>query len=302
MKIPWDVIIVGGGPAGLNAAVVLGRCMRKVILFDDSNQRNLSSSGMHNYLTRDGILPAEFLKISNREAKKFGVRVINEQVLTACKISGGFELEDKKGRVYHCRKILLATGLQDSLPRVKGFENFYGKSIFHCPYCDAWEVRNKKLGVYAKHKNAFELAISLTTWTSNVSYFTDGKGRLREHEIEELKRRKIEIFSEPVVEFRGQSGKLRSVVLQSNRSVSLDALFFANGYKQHSVLVEQLGCKLSGKKVVLTNRLQQTNIEGVYVAGDAARDMHFVVVAAAEGAKAGVVINKELQKEDSAQS
>jgi thioredoxin reductase len=295
----FDVIIVGGGPAGLNAAVVLGRCRRKVLLFDTGKQRNRSSHGIHNFLTRDDILPADFIELAKKEVKKYGVTMKKEEVTHAIKMKNGhFSITDKKEQTWFARKILIATGLADKLPPIEGIEELYGQSVFHCPYCDGWEVRDKKLGVYGRNKNGVELALSLLTWSSSVTYFTDGRKYLKTIETDKLQKYNIPVVTAPIQKLKGEKGKLKSILFKNNDQHLCDALFFVNGYNQQSRLAEQLGCLLSKKKVVLTNRLQQANVDGVYVAGDAAKDMHFVVVAAAEGAKAAVNINKELQKED----
>jgi thioredoxin reductase len=155
-----DCIIVGGGPAGLNAAVVLGRCRRKVLLFDTPQYRNRYSHGMHNYLTRDDIDPADFLKICQQELVKYSVAIKNAKVVQARKNDADvFVVKTEDGKTYH-GKLTIATGLEDPLPEVEGFKKLYGKSVFHCPYCDGWEVRDKKLAVYAKNKNALN-------WQSN---------------------------------------------------------------------------------------------------------------------------------------
>jgi thioredoxin reductase len=295
----YDVIIIGGGPAGLNAAVVLGRCRRKVLLFDSGKPRNRHSSGIHNYLTRDDILPRDFLHLSHKEIKKYGVRLLHIEVTGATKNEKGFfTVTDRKGVLYNAKKILIATGLTDTLPPLKGFEKFFGKSVFHCPYCDGWEVKDKQLGVYARNKNGVELALSLITWSRSVTYFTDGKKNLKSEEARILKQIGIPVITGEIQKLRGVGGKLKSIVLKNEEICPCDALFFVSGYSQQSHIIENLGCILNKQKVVVTNRFGQTNIPGVYVAGDASRDMHFVVVAGAEGAKAGVTINKELQKEE----
>jgi len=295
----YDVIIIGGGPAGLNAAVVLGRCRRKVLLFDSGKQRNRHSLGIHNYLTRDDILPGDFLHLSHKELRKYGVRLLRVEVSGVKKNEKGlFSVIDRKGVLYNTKKILIATGLNDRVPSLKGFEKFFGRSVFHCPYCDGWEVKDKQIGVYARNKNGFELALSLTTWSRSVTYFSDGKKTLKPEEASKLKQMGIPVVTGEIQILQGNGGKLTGIVLKNKEICPCNALFIVNGYSQQSHIVESLGCILNKKKVVLTNRFGQTNIAGVYVAGDASRDMHFVVVAAAEGAKAGVKINKELQKEE----
>jgi thioredoxin reductase len=293
-----DVIIIGGGAAGLNAAVVLGRCRRKVILFDAGKQRNLSSHGMHNYLTRDDILPAEFIKVSHSELKKYGVKLINRTIVSALKNNEGiFVAKDNKGTVYHAKKLLIATGLTDKIPEVPGFKEMYGTSVFHCPYCDGWEVRDKKLGVYAKNKEGWELALNLKGWSADVTLYTDGKKNVKPSQKEILDANNIEVVSLPLSKLEAKKGKLHKIIFKNGEEAFCDAMFFVNGYVQHCDLPKTFGCLMSKKGVVVANKVQQTNIPGLYVAGDASRDMHFVVVAAAEGAKAGVTINKELQQE-----
>ena len=295
----YDVIIVGGGPAGLNAAVVLGRCRREVLLFDTAKQRNRRSHGMHNYLTRDDILPMDFIQLAHKEIAKYGVTLIPAGVKHAEKNADGiFVTRDENEVIYYSKKILLATGLSDTLPDIPGFEDFYGKSVFHCPYCDGWEVRDKKIGLYARDKNGFELALSLLTWSKTVTYFSDGKNILTASQLKKLRQHGIEVIRTSVERLEGHGSQLKNVRLQNQGLVACDALFFVNGYTQQCDIVESLGCTLNNKRAVLVNRRQQSNMPGVYVAGDACKDMHFVVVAAGEGAKAGVNINKELQSEE----
>ncbi len=294
----YDVIIIGGGPAGLNAAVVLGRCRRKVLLFDHGKQRNRYSHGMHNYLTRDDVLPGEFLKISHKELQKYGVEVLHIEIKKASKTADDrFEIKDCNGKIYHSKKLILATGLSDIMPKIKGAEEFYGQSLFHCPYCDGWECADKKIGVYSKSKGGVELALTLITWSNDITLYTDGSKKIRQNDIKLLAQNNISVIEQRVISLEGENGKLKNIILKKGDAQPCDALYFSNGYEVQCDLVESLGCKTGKNNVAFTNKAQQTNIPGLYVAGDAARDMHFVVVAAAEGAKAGVYINKELNNE-----
>lgn len=294
-----DCIIVGGGPAGLNAAVVLGRCRRKVLLFDTATYRNQYSHGVHNYLTRDHVLPTEFLALAQKEVKKYGAKLIRKKVVNACKNDHGvFTVKDEDGSVYHAKKLLIATGLSDNLPDIPGFREFYGKAVFHCPYCDGWEIQDKEVGVYARNKNGYDLTLTLKCWTDRITLYTDGRNKLKPIEVETLVANGISIVAYPIASLEGKDDKLNYVRFKNADMRRCDALFFVNGFQMQCNLAETFGCDMSKKGVVLTNRYQQTNIEGLYVAGDASKDMHFVVVAAAEGAKAGVIINKELIKEE----
>lgn len=293
-----DVIIVGGGPAGLNAAVVLGRCHRRVLVFDTEQYRNRYSHGMHNYLTRDDILPGDFIKIARQEIQKYGIQLFNKKVVKGQKNKdGNFEVRDVDGGVHYAKKLLIATGLTDNLPEVEGFKELYGTSIFHCPYCDAWEVTDKRIGVYAKNKNGTELALSLKAWSQHVTLYTDGVNKLKPREKEELAANDIPVEMKKLSKVVGNNGQLEKIVFKNGEEQECDALFFVNGYTQHCNLAETFDCEMNRKGVIVTNRFQQTPTPGLYVAGDADKDMHLVVVAAAEGAKAATIINKELQKE-----
>ncbi len=293
-----DVIIIGGGPAGLNAAVVLGRCRRKVLVFDTLQQRNRWSHGMHNYLTRDDFLPTDFIKICHTEIAKYGIVLLLNRIVKARKNNEGiFEVNSEDGQTFYSKKLLIATGLADNVPPIEGFLEMYGRSVFHCPYCDGWEVRDKKLGVYARNKNGGDLAINLKAWSPHVTLYTDGKNKLKPQQEKELEALSIPVVRLPIARLQGNDGQLQNIVFTNGHTQPCDALFFVNGYTQQCNLAETFDCEVSSKGVIVTNRYQQTSTPGLYVAGDADKDMHLVVVAAAEGAKAGVTINKELQKE-----
>jgi thioredoxin reductase len=253
---------------------------------------------MHNYLTQDDILPADFLKIAHNELKKYDVELSRNKVVHARKNDKDiFIVRDEKGETYHSKKLLVATGLIDNLPEIEGFKEMYGKSVFHCPYCDGWELRNKKIGVYARDKEGWELALTLKIWTDDVTLYTDGKNKVKPSQQKQLDANNIPVVIYPFARIEGKDGQLKKIIFRNGSEYACDAIFFLNGFKQQCDLVEDFGCEVNKKGVVITNRLQQTKTSGLYVAGDASRDMHFVVVAAAEGAKAGVMINKELQQE-----
>ncbi|HEY0731082.1 MAG TPA: NAD(P)/FAD-dependent oxidoreductase [Chitinophagaceae bacterium] len=294
-----DVIIVGGGPAGLNAAIVLGRCQRSVLLFDTQEYRNRFSHGMHNYLTRDDILPTDFISLCHTELDKYEVNLIKKRITHARKDKDGlFIAKDEDGTLYYAKKMLIATGVRDHVPKVPGFEDLYGKSVFHCPYCDGWEVRNQRIGVYAPEKDGSELAISLKAWSNNVTLYTEGK-KIKKKQVELLHANGIIIDNRKFKRLEYEDDKLKNIVFKNGEEHPCDAIFFVNGYEQQCDLARVFNCEISKKGVVVTNRFQQTSTPGLFVAGDADKDVQFVVVAAAEGAKAGVIINKELIKENS---
>ncbi|WP_205501457.1 NAD(P)/FAD-dependent oxidoreductase [Rufibacter psychrotolerans] len=293
----YDVLIVGGGPAGLSAAMLLGRCMRKVALFDSGEYRNSYSHAMNGFITRDGTPPQEFLRLGREDLEKYEVEFKHKRIVKLAKEGELFRACDEEDQVYLSRKVLLATGLKDRWPQLPGAEPFYGTSIHHCPYCDGFESRNKPLAAYGKNRDAIGLSLSLKTWSSDVMLFTDGTHRLTREDRELLGRNKVQINTAAIERLEGEEGHLQRIVLRNGHVEHRQALFFSTGSDQHSDLARQLQCDFTSKGVVRTYKHQQTNVPGLYVAGDAARDMQLVIVAAAEGTKAAVAINMELQKE-----
>ena len=294
----YDVLIIGGGPAGLNAAMILGRSRRKVAVFDSGEPRNRWARNMNGFLSNDGMNPKEFIKKGREELAKYEVELIDRKVEAATYTKGEFILTDAEGQVYRSRKLLLATGLKDHLPQVEGIEDLYGKSVHHCPYCDGWESRDKAIAVYGKGRDGIGQALAMKNWSSDITLYTDGTNELTKKDLDLLKRNGVTYNTEKVTKLIGEDGQLKYVVTNGGKKHEQGAMFFSTGTEQQSDIGKHLGCEFTNDGVIKTHRLQKSNIPGLYVAGDAARDMQMVIVAAAEGAKAGVAINIELQQEE----
>ncbi|WP_202923656.1 NAD(P)/FAD-dependent oxidoreductase [Pontibacter fetidus] len=294
----YDVIIIGGGPAGLNAAMLLGRSRRKVIVFDNGKHRNRWAVHMNGFLGCDGMDPREFIRIGREEVEKYGVEIQYKVIVSATHTKGHFVVNDDEGTMYKAKKLLLATGLKDKLPEIDGIEAFYGKSVYHCQYCDGWESRGKALAVYGRNRDGIGQALAMKTWSSNVTLFTDGTNKISRLDMELLQRNDVKICTDKITGLEGTEGILEHIILANGEKRAHQAMFFSTGSSQQCDLGEQLGCEFTNKGVIKTRRQQKSNIPGLYVAGDAARDMQLVIVAAAEGAKAGVAINMELQREE----
>lgn len=294
----FDVIIVGGGPAGLSAALVLGRSRRKVIIFDTSTPRNRFSKNMNGFLTRDGIPPLEFLRIARKELEKYEIEIVKDEVVTGTQNGKNFKVETKNSGVYQSKKLLIATGLKDKLPMIINIDKFYGKSVFHCPYCDGWEVRDKYLAAYGRGKKVVDLALGLKNWSEKVCIVTNGESIQRESLLKRLKKNNIRIYESKILRLNGREGFLKKITFENRESIKCDAMFFSTGFNQQSDLAEKFNCTFIKKGVVIVDKDQQTCIPGLYVAGDASRDMQMVIVAASEGLKAGVCINKALLKKE----
>jgi thioredoxin reductase len=296
-----DVIVVGGGPAGLSAALVLGRCRRRVVVCDAGRPRNAAAPHAHGFLTRDGMPPLDILAEGRRELQAYGVQLRSIAVTNVVTAADGITATLQDGTALRGRKLLLATGVQDALPDLPGLRDYYGTSVHHCPYCDGWENRDRPLAVYGRPDEASGLAISLLTWSRDVVVCTHGRG-LTPKARQRLETAGIPVRTERITALEGADGRLARIVFTRGPALPREALFFNTGQTQQSTLAAQLGCKFTGTGHVRCDRKGRTGVPHLFIAGDANGDVQFVVVAAAEGAKAAVAINKELQEADCAKA
>ena len=295
----YDVVIVGAGPAGLSAALVLGRCLRTVLVCDNGHPRNGASHGIHGYLTRDGIHPREFLRIAREQLRPYEtVEIRDVTVASAECVDDRFHTTLEDGTVVESRKLLIATGVRDKLPEVEGIRELYGRSVFHCPYCDGWEMRHQPLAVYGNSEKGYGLALELTAWSRDILLCSDGPAEIDDEKRQRLARNGITLREDRIVRLEGRDGVLERIVFESGAPADRRALFFTTGQYQHSPLAIQLGCEFTDKGTVRTGTYESTHLHGLYVCGDASRAVQWVVVAASEGAEAAFAINTDLIKED----
>jgi thioredoxin reductase len=301
--VRYDCIIVGAGPAGLSAALMLGRCRRRVLVCEAGEPRNARSKGLHNYLTREGTAPLEFLRLARKEAEEYPtIEFLPAEVKDARRTSGGFNVVLADGTELKARKLLLATGVVDDLPDIDGLWPLYGTSVHHCPYCDGWEWRDQPIAIYGRGEEGLGLALELTAWSDDLVLCTDGPHGLTSTQLEQLERVGIEVREDEVVRLEGQRGWLSRIIFAEGQPLPRRALFLSCPQHQRSDLALKLGCHFTEKGAVKTGSCEATDLPGLYVAGDASKDAQFVIVAAAEGAEAGMAINRALLKDDLAQN
>ncbi|WP_438025980.1 NAD(P)/FAD-dependent oxidoreductase [Sorangium sp. So ce233] len=295
----YDVIVVGGGPAGLSAALILGRCRRRVLVCDSGQYRNYAAHEMHGFLSRDGIAPSELRRIGREQLQPYGVEIREVTVADVRREENRFEVTLEGGERLVCRKLLLATGLVDRLPELPGLAAMYGKSVHHCPYCEGWEVRDQPIGVYGQGCTGISMALNMKTWSDDVVLFTDGPASIPKAEARRLERHGVGVREERIARLEGRDGMLERVVFEDGSSVERRALFLKTTLEQGSDLAKKLRCKVTDAHGVETaDKHEETTCEGVFVAGDASRDVLLAIMAAAEGADAAFGINCALQEED----
>jgi len=297
-----DVIVVGGGPAGLSAALVLGRCRRRAIVFDTGHPRNEASHALHGYLTRDGISPAEFLKIGREQLAPYDtIELRHQKVLDVEREDCRFTATVEGGQRVSARMLLLATGLVDELPQIEGFRQFYGVTAHSCPYCDGWEHRDQPLAVIGCKKDAADLALELLLWSKDVVLCTNGPSDCGQEVLAPMACNGVRIIYTRIARLEGTGNKLERIRFHDGSEIARTALFFSPGQHQRSHLAEQLGCEFcEDDGCVQCDENAATCVPGVYAAGNASRGVQLVIAAAAEGMQAAFAINTALLEADAA--
>lgn len=297
----YDCAIVGGGPAGLNAALVLGRAKRTVALLDSGKPRNRIAHESHGYLTRDRIKPGEFRKIAYEEVLYYpSVQHWQDEVVDIARMEDGFSIQLASGESVQARKLLLATGLREELPEIEGLEQFYGKTVFNCPFCDGWENRDRPLAVISSSPHIFHTVKLLYNWSKELYVCTNGKQSLDSEQIEEFKARGIQVFEAAVTKLTGQDGQLEQVHFADGTQISCrGGLIGPELINNSSSFAQSLGLETTEAGGIETSPFGKTTVEGVFAAGDSAYFMPAQLIhAASSGSKAAASILADLVEEE----
>lgn len=293
-----DAIVVGGSFAGLSAAMQLARARRRVLLVDAGLPRNRFADASHGFLGQDGKAPAAILREAACQVAAYPtVEIVRGEVLDAVRdADGDFVIRISGGRTARARRLVLATGVSDTLPDVPGLKERWGATVLHCPYCHGYEVRDRPLGVLANHPMAAHQAAMIPDW-GPTTLFTQGRFEPDAEQLIHLAARGVTIERQSVVALLGEAPLLEAVRLEDGRVVTINALFVAPSTRMTSPLAEQLGCAFDDGPlgpVVRTDDWKATSVPGVYAAGDAARPMHNATLASADGVMAGVGAHQSL--------
>jgi len=296
----YDCAIIGGGPAGLNAALMLGRARRSVALIDNNRPRNAVTHASHGFITRDGVTPNEFRRIAYEELQSYpSVDHLQTEVITVNNHESGFELFDSSGVRVLSRKLILATGVKELFPEIDGFYPLYGRSLFNCPYCDGWELRDQPLVVVSEYTNIFHTAKLLLNWSKDLLVCTNGQSSLAEDQKLQLLTKGIAINEQPIASFVGQNGQLNHLRFVDGTEILRTGGFVTPKFVPSAPFGEQLGCEKTELGGIRTDEKGRTSIPGLYAAGDASYFMPSqLVFAAADGSRIAMAVNMELTEED----
>jgi thioredoxin reductase len=294
---PFDAVIVGGGPAGLSAALNLGRARKRVLLCDAGPRRNAAAGHIHGFVTRDGTPPAEFRRIGREQLAPYAqVQVQDVQVERIGGTSGAFELQLSSGLAVAARRILLCTGMVDELPGIDGLRPLWGRSIFICPYCHGWEVQDRRFGVLVPEAAHLEYALLLRGWSRHVTVLTDGRYAVPAEMQSRLVAAGVSVEPRPITRLAAKGDQLDRVEFAQGDPLPLDVLFTRPPQRQVAV-VQTLGLALDAHGYVQVDEHRRTSLPGLYAAGDLATPMQSAAGAAAAGALAAALLNHELTLE-----
>ena len=295
-----DSVIIGGGPAGLSAALLLGRSRREVLVLDSGEYRNAPSHASHSFLTRDGIPPADLRRIAREQIAAYpGVRFRSGCVASVSGAAEAFVLKLDEGETIEARTLVFANGVRDELPPLEGLPAIWGRSAFHCPYCDGWENRDRALAFYAPGESAPMLAMHLgpllRNLTADLVMLTNGPSALGDPERRRLADLGVAIDERPIARLVSQDGQLQAIAMADGTSLERDALFIAPAPRPNSVLAASLGCELTTEPpipgLLRVDMMGQTTVPGVYAAGDIITPLSQIAMAVATGATAGAAAN-----------
>lgn len=292
---PWDAVVVGGGPAGLSAALWLARYQRRTLVLDDERPRNEAAWAVHGYPGLPDPRPAELRDGMRQQAEDAGAHIERGRVASIGGTKGAFRIQDETGDTRESHRIVLAYGRTDRIPDIPRILDFYGTSVFHCPDCDGPSVLGERVGVIGHDHSAASLALFLLTWAESVTLLTDGL----EPEVDvrgqkTLRKQRITIRQEPIRDLEGAGGALKQVELDG-ATLPLDALFFHWGSDPSSALAPRTGCDCTASgDIRVDRRTMETSVDGIHAAGDIVGHPHLAITAAAQGVRAALAIHRSL--------
>ncbi len=291
----YEVIIIGGSYSGLSAAMALGRSLRKTLVIDNGKPCNEQTPHSHNFLTQDGKSPKEIAENARKQVSEYEtVHFHQGKAVETKKSETGFEAITEKGEKFYSKKLIIATGITDEIPNIKGFKESWGISLIHCPYCHGYEYKGKKTAIIANGDKALHISSLVKNLTENVTLITRGKANFTDEQREKLNRNNIQIIETEIAELKNNNGIVESIIFSDGTEIKFEAVYGAFPFHQHSEIPNNLGCEFTEFGHIKTDQFQKTNVPGLFVCGDNSSMMRSVSNAVMTGNVAGAMVNMEL--------
>lgn len=296
-KDNFDVIIIGGSYAGLSAALSLGRSLRNVLVIDSGQPCNRFTPHSHNFLTRDGEKPADIAAQGKADLQPYKTVAFHEDMaIQATHHQNSFSITTASGATFNAKKLIMATGLKDLMPDIKGLDACWGKTVIHCPYCHGYEFAHATTGVIANGDGGFHYAEMLHNWTKDLTLFTHGAASFSTEQLEKINKKNIRIIETPVAAIEHENGQVKHITTKDGNTYPVTAVYHKATTMQHSDIPEQLGCALTEAGLLKVDEFRETTVKGMYACGDNS-SMRSVATAVYTGSMAGIMVNKALIEE-----
>ncbi|CCV64390.1 Thioredoxin-disulfide reductase [Alteracholeplasma palmae J233] len=294
----YDVIIIGGGPAGLSAALTLGRAKRLVLVISEDLPRNRVTYETHGFLTNDSISPKEFYEKAYKDLKKYpNIVRLQNKAIDIIKDNNTFFVTTNEKKVYESKKVIIASGVKDKLPEYQSFKEYYGKSIFPCPFCDGWEHKDHQLALFLEDEHSYHYVKMISQWNNDLIVFTNGKKVLSEIEINILFENGIKVVNEKIKALHGNNGLLESIELENKKVYQRNAAFIKTSVEMNLEFADKLNLEKE-KNIIKTTVEGKTSCFGVYLAGDVKLSGSYqIATAVAQGLSVAIAIHAEMVNE-----
>ena len=295
MNLNFDVIIIGGSYSGLSAAMSLGRSLKDVLILDSGYPCNRFTPHSHNFITYDGEKPDVISAKAKEQVLKYKtVSFEYDEAISGEKTENGFAITTKRGTKYSAKKLLFATGVRDVLPNISGFDECWGKTIIHCPYCHGYEFKDEVTGIFANGQKAFHLATLVNNLTNSIVIFTSGDAEFTLDQRTKLQEHSIEVIESKISAVEHCDGAINCVVFTDGTKRKLSALYAALQFEQQSEIPKELGCDFTEFGHIMVDMFQKTTVAGIYACGDNSSMMRSVAYAVSSGNIAGAMINHDI--------
>ena len=291
----FDVIIIGGSYSGLAAAMALGRALKQVLVIDNGEPCNRQTPYSHNFITQDGKTPKEIAALAREQVQKYDtIKFFNGLAVNGAETENGFSIQTANGEMFTAKKLIFATGIKDRMLNINGFAECWGISVLHCPYCHGYEVRDSATGILGNGEYGFEFSGLISSWTNELTLYTNGKSTLTPEQTETLKSHHIDIIEKEIEKLDNNKGQLQNIRFKDGTISLINTLYTRPPFEQHCPIPMTLGCDLSQDGYIKIDSSQKTKVHGIYACGDNTSRLRTLANVVAAGTTTGMMLNREI--------